>query len=147
MNSEYKHYFIHQISAAFFTRGYLITESKIWINWASEISLSASSSLVQVEEVEGNSRVIRFIFTISAASNTNHKRETANIKGHHFLRPDAKRSVEMHEILSFMGLFCKFMHSDAAFCVGTRLLAPRVDMSSSYVLLTLYHERVSKYYK
>ena len=54
---------------------------------------AAPSSLVQVEEVEENIRVLRSIFTISAASNTNYKREIANIKGHDFLRPDSHPSL------------------------------------------------------
>ena len=59
MNSEYKHYFKHQLSAVFFIRWYLITESELYINWGSEDSLSAPTSLVQVEEVEENIRELR----------------------------------------------------------------------------------------
>ena len=86
MNSEYKHYFKHQISAVIFTRRYLITESKIWINWGSEVPLLAPSTLVQVEELEKKKRkkyirVLRSFFTTSAASNTSHKWESVNIKG------------------------------------------------------------------
>ena len=82
--------------------------------------------------MEGNIRALRSFFTRSTTSNNIHKRETANIKGHDFLRPDTKHSVGTNEISAFIGGLCKSMRFDAAFGVGTRLVIPRSDLTSHY---------------